>query len=100
MPTYKHSAARPNDTTAYTANDVVLGVLTFRAGQLRWEEVVTDARLEIDASSVPSGMTSFRLYLYRGSPASALADNAAFDLSSGDRASYIDYIDLGSPADL
>jgi hypothetical protein len=45
-------------------------------------------------------MTSFRLHLYRETPPSALADNAAWDLPSGDRAAYRGYIDLGSPADV
>jgi hypothetical protein len=29
-----------------------------------------------------------------------LGDNAAFDLPSGDRASFLGYVDLGLPADL
>lgn len=100
MATYKHSAARPADTTAYTANDVVLGVLTFRPTAFSREEYITDVRLRIDVTAVNSGMTSFRLYLYKTTPASALADNAAFDLPAGDRVSYIGYIDIGTPTDI
>lgn len=44
-------------------------------------------------------MTSFRLHLYSSQP-SAIADNAAWDLPSGDRAAYLGYIDLGTPIDV
>jgi hypothetical protein len=96
---------RPTNTTAYTANDVVgdsnNAIWTFQnAGPAGQEVFITTAKLEIDITAIPSGMTSFRLYLYSVSPASALADNAAFDLPSGDRPGFIGYMDLGSPADL
>ncbi len=45
-------------------------------------------------------MTSFRLHLYNTRPASALADNAAWDLPSGDRSAYLGYVDLGTPVDV
>jgi hypothetical protein len=38
-----------------------------------------------------------RLHFYTTSP-SAIADGALFDLVSADRANYIDYTDLGTPA--
>jgi hypothetical protein len=53
----------------------------------------------IAVAAIPAGMTSFRLHLYRETPASAIADNAAWDLPAGDRDAYLGYIDLGSPAD-
>jgi fermentation-respiration switch protein FrsA (DUF1100 family) len=95
---------RPANTTAYTANDVIGdsngAVWTFQnCGAAGQSIFITTIKLEIDIAANP-GFTSFRLYLYRVSPASALADNAAFDLSSGDRPGYIGYVDLGSPADL
>jgi hypothetical protein len=61
---------------------------------------ITSAELEIDVAAIPASMTSFRLYLYSVTPPSALADNAAWDLPAGDRASFLGYIDLGTPADL
>ena len=93
---------RPANTTAYTAGDVVGGVIQFRGlGEPTLNAaLITDAALRIDVTAIPSGMTSFRLHLYTESPASALADNAAWDLPSGDRAGYVGYIDLGSPADV
>ena len=95
---------RPADTTAYTAGDVVgptLAAIEFKyLGDPSESIVITDADIRIDVSSVPAGMTSFRLHLYNASPASALADNAAWDLPSGDRSAYLGYIDLGTPVDV
>lgn len=96
---------RPANVTAYTANDVVgqtaTAALQFSSvGTSGASILITGAQLEIDTNAIPSGMTNFRLYLYNVTPPSALADNAAWDLPSGDRASFLGYIDLGSPADL
>lgn len=110
---YKSSntLTRVADTTAYAAGDV-LGInnagsagaaaLTFAnmAPSSGGDIIFTDAELEIDKNAVPSGMTSFRLYLYSVTPPSALLDNQSWDLPSGDRASYLGYIDLGTPVDL
>lgn len=96
-----NSFTRSANTTAYPANSVVGGALTFTSvGPSAAAIMVTGAQLEIDVAAIPSGMTSFRLYLYNVTPPSALADNAAWDLPSGDRASFLGYIDLGTPADL
>ena len=98
------SITRPADTTAYGANDVVgptAAAISFPTISAAGAEVlITSASLEIDVTAVPSGMTSFRLYLYSVTPPSALADNAAWDLPSGDRASFLGYLDLGTPVDL
>lgn len=101
------SVTRTADTNAYTANDVIGtgtssggAVLTFAGLPAGGEILITTAQLEIDVNAVPSGMTSFRLYLYDSSPGSALADNAAFDLPSGDRSAFKGYVDLGTPVDL
>jgi hypothetical protein len=102
------SFARTADTNAYAGNDVIgtgtgsgAAVLTFanvaaNAGQV----MITSARLEIDDTAVISGETSYRLYLYDASPASAFGDNTAFDLPSGDRANFMGYVDLGTPVDI
>lgn len=102
---------RPADTSAYTAGDVI-GTATgstagqqFDIGQTAWadgggEYMITSASLMVALAAVPSGMTSFRLHLYNVTPPSALGDNAAWDLPSGDRASYLGYVDLGTPVDL
>ncbi len=99
---------RTADTNAYAANDV-LGAATGSTAALEFANIgpvsggsiyITTARFSIDISAVPAGMTSFRLYFYSVTPPSALGDNAAFDLPSGDRASFKGYIDLGTPVDL
>jgi hypothetical protein len=103
---------RPSNTTAYTAGDVIGvadGVTPANAGSA----IITlpsigpsggfvllqSVRLMIGNTSVPAGMAGFRLHLYTASP-TAIADNAAFDLVSGDVASYAGYIDLPTPQDL
>lgn len=94
-----------NAASAHIANDVVgaaAAALTFAnicpgAGR---EVIFTSTRFRYDIAAVPAGMTSFRLYLYNVTPPSALADDAPFDLPSGDRASFLGYIDLGTPVDL
>lgn len=100
------SVTRPNDTSSYAAGDVIgsatgsTAALTFALAVGAGEFMITSVELEIDASAIISGETSYRLYVYSVTPPSALGDNAAFDLPSGDRASFIGYVDLGSVADL
>ena len=105
---YSASAAktRPNDTTAYAAGDVVAEsasagtVWTFASiGPSAGRILITAASLRVDVSSVPSGMGAFRLHLYDASP-TAINDNAAFDLPSGDRSKYLGFIELSTPEDL
>lgn len=111
--TAQASAARPANTTPYSAGDVIgaadvgnaanagSAVLEFaNIGNPGGHIIVTDTDLRIDVSAAPTGMTSFRLHLYSASPPSALLDNAAWDLPAGDRASYLGYLDLGTPIDM
>jgi hypothetical protein len=101
------SVTRTNDTNAYTAGDVIgaavgsTAALTFSGlAASSGEFLITSSELQIDATAVISGETSYRLYLYNLTPPSALGDNAAWDLPSGDRASFLGYIDLGTPVDI
>jgi len=55
--------------------------------------------LKIDVTSVPGGQTSYTLHLYSVTPPSAQADNDAWTLASGDLASYLGSIALGTPVD-
>ena len=99
---------RTADTNAYLANDVIGAststggaVLTFAgAGLPNSEMMVTTAQLQINDTGVISGETSYRLYLYKDTPPSALVDNNPWDLPSGDRSAFIGYVDLGTPVDL
>ena len=102
--TAQTTVTRPANTTAYAAGDVVgatAAAITFAdIGATFGHIVITDADLRIDVTALPSGMTTFRLHLYDATPASAFADNAAFDLPAGDRVNYLGYIDLGTPVDV
>jgi len=99
---------RTADTNAYTAGDVIGPATGSTAAQVfpnmgpaaGGEILLTSVSLQVDISAVISGMTSFRLHLYSATPPSALGDNAAWDLPSGDRDSYLGYVDLGVPVDL
>jgi hypothetical protein len=62
--------------------------------------ILTGTRLELDIAAVPSGMTFFTLHLYSATPPSAYADNAAWDLPSGDRSVYMGNVIVGTPVDL
>ena len=91
---------RPSNTTAYTAGDVVgdtggSAIISLTAAGFL---LVQSISLVFSDSTVPSGMGAFRLHLYSASP-TAIADNAAFDLLSGDRATYMGFIDLPTPVD-
>lgn len=96
----QRTVTRPANTTAYTAGDVLGGAITFYGmGNVAGHIIITYASLRADVAAIPAGMTSFRLHLYTATPPSAIADNAAWDLPAGDRANYLGYIDIGSPAD-
>jgi len=98
------SQTRPNDTTAYTALDVVgtspATIIEFTnvlatAGA---DFVVMGASLRVDVGTKPAGMDGFRLHLYSSAP-TAIADNTAFNIPSADRGKYLGYITLTSPTD-
>lgn len=99
---------RTADTNAYAAGDVI-GAATGSTAAQTLEKVspgtprhlfIASGRLLIRDSSVISGEGNYRLHLYSGLPGSALGDNAAWDLPSGDRASYLGYLDFGTVADV
>lgn len=96
---------RTNDTNAYAGNDIVgaatgsTAALTFTLAPGEAMIRVISTTLEIDAAAIISGETSYTLQLYRETPPSVLGDNAAWDLPSGDRATYIGSLNLGTPAD-
>jgi hypothetical protein len=96
---------RPSNTTAYTAGDLIgdtggSAIITLpNIGASGGYVLLQSVRLLIGSTSVPSGMGAFRLHLYTATP-TAIADNAAFDLVSGEVANYAGYIDLPTPQDL
>lgn len=95
----KVSVTRPANVTPYTANDVVGGAIPFptMGPALGGEVLITGVQLELDIAAVPTGMTGFNLYLYNVTPPSAIADNGAFSIPSGDRVSLLGKIAIGTP---
>jgi hypothetical protein len=92
---------RPANQTPYTANDVMGGALDLGVlGPSAKNVQIVGVQLEGDISAIPSGQTSWVLYLYNVTPPSAYADNAAWDLASGDRASWLGSIPLSTMVDL
>lgn len=95
---------RPSNTTAYTAGDVVgdttgSAIISLTsAGPSGGFVILQSVSLVFSDASVPSGMGAFRLHLYSASP-TAIADNAAFDLLSAERANYMGYVDIPTPQD-
>lgn len=98
---------RTNDTAVYLANDVI-GAATGSTAAVEFKDMgpsgarimITSTAFEIDGTAIISGETSYLLHLYNVTPPSALGDNAPFDLPAGDRASYLGFVSLGTPADL
>jgi hypothetical protein len=103
------SKTRPDNTTGYTALDVVGAKDTgtaANAGDAIWtfagvpeRAVLEGVSLRIDVADIPSGMTTFRVHLYKSQP-TAILDNAAWSLIAGDRTAYLGYVDLATPLDL
>lgn len=94
------TVTRAANTTAYTANDVIGSALTLSSiGPTAGHIIITGIDIILNITAVPSGMGNFLLFLYDVTPPSALTDNAAFSLASGDRASCLtpNGISLGSP---
>lgn len=95
---------RPSNTTAYTAGNVVgdtggSAIISLtNAGPAAGYVIIQSVSLVFSESGVPSGMGGFRLHLYNASP-TAIADNAVFDLVSEERAAYMGFVDLPTPAD-
>jgi hypothetical protein len=85
--------------SSHVANDVVGGAQTFALGALSASVfMITDAELLINSGTAQA--TAWRLYLYNVTPPGAYADDAAWDLPSGDQASFLGYIDLGTAIDM
>lgn len=96
---YSASATFTPAASSHVANDANGAAGTFALiGPSAGRIIITSATLEIDGGSAEA--TAWRLYLYNVSPPSAIADDGAWDLGSGDRASYLGYVDIGTAVDL
>lgn len=92
---------RPDNTDALAIGDVVGSVLYFsNVGKFGQGFIILKSSMLIKTSSIPSGLSTLRLHLYKNSP-SVIADNASYDLSStADRANYLGYITFDNFVDL
>jgi hypothetical protein len=88
--------------SAYSANDVISNVREFANLAPPDGGLITiiSSSLLVAHTAIISGETSYNLHLYNVTPPSAHADNDAWDLPAGDRASYLGMINLGTPADI
>ena len=99
----KVAVTRPDNATAYAALDVLgtdpATVIEFAniAPQGGGTIVLLYASLMISVGS--GGPSQTRLHLYSEAP-SGIADNAAYNLPSGDRAKYLGSVTLNTPLDL
>jgi hypothetical protein len=85
--------------SSHVANDCNGAAGTFALGAVSGSSfMITSATLEIDGATAEA--TAWTLHLYNVTPPSALADDAAFDLPSGDRTAYLGSISLGTAVDL
>lgn len=98
---------RPNDTTAYTANDVIGDAITGTAvwkfanvGPANGGDIIVDeVRFEVLDTGLIASEASHTIHFYSQFPPSNLADNAAFDITSGDRLFYQGKLTVGTPVD-
>jgi len=87
---------------AIGAGDVMTGAKEFSGiGPVAGGEVTIElSEMQIDAAALVASEAGYTLHFYNVTPPSALADNVAWDLPAGDRASYLGSIALGTPVDL
>lgn len=81
---------RAANTTPYTANDVYGTVFELQnIGPSGGFVFLSSLDIMFNLTTLPSGMSSFAIYLYSSSPPSAITDNNPFNVASGDRASIM-----------
>jgi hypothetical protein len=83
---------RAANVTTYSVNDVVGGAITLTGiGNSGQFIMINSIDLIMNITALPTGLVNANLilYLYNVTPPSAVADNGAFTLPSGDRASCL-----------
>lgn len=84
---------------SHVAGDVNGAAQEFASlGSSGGQVMITSATILVAGGTAEA--TAWRLHLYSVTPPSALADDAAWDLPSGDRASYLGFVDLGTATDV
>lgn len=62
--------------------------------------LILTSSLLVSETALQASEATYTLHLYSVTPPSAFADNGAWDLPAGDRASYLGKLALGTPVDL
>lgn len=97
---YTATATFTPAAAAYGAGDIIDVAKEFQGGPTGGKIRITSVELQVAHTAVIAGETSYRLYLYDVTPPGEFEDNDAWDLPAGDRASFLGYVDLGTPVDL
>ena len=99
------TTTRPADTTAYAAGDVIgespATVLVFTGPEVApgANLIITGVSILTMQASIPAGLTTKRLHLFRRRP-TPIVDNAAFDVIANDRSNYVGYLDIPAPVQI
>jgi hypothetical protein len=84
--------------SAGAIGDCVGAAAEFQLGAISGSEIAFVASSLLIAGATAEA-TAWRVYLYSVTPPSALADDAVFDIPSGDRASLLGYVPIGTSED-
>lgn len=96
---YRASATFTPAAASHTAGDVNGTAKEFALDAVSASYIrIVSANLQINGATIET--TAWRLHMFSVTPPSALADDAAFTLASGDRASYLGYLDFAQVVDL
>ncbi len=96
---YSASATFTPAANSHTAGDSIGVAAEFTGmGPSGQHVMITSAEMRIDSGTAAA--SAFRLYLFNVTPPSALADDGPFVAPDGDFASFLGYVDLGTPVDL
>jgi hypothetical protein len=86
----KATITRPTNTTAYVANSVYGGVFELPGFGASGEHVIlSGVRVIFSSTTLPIGMAEFTLFLYSGTPPSAVADGGSFSIPAIDRSKLL-----------
>lgn len=95
------SASFTPTAAAYSAGDLMGVAAEFALDAPAGATIrIISTGLLVAHTALVASEAGYSLYLYSVTPPSALADNAAWDLPSGDRASWLGTLALGTPVDL
>lgn len=98
-PAFATSATFTPAAASHVAGDVNGGAQTFAIGAPTGASMrIVSASLLIAGATIET--TAWTLHLYSGTPPSALADDAVFDVPAGDRASYLGTVSFAQVVDL